>query len=219
MLRRKRAMAAKKTATPGGVDSGNEAASPVPSKNVPTPAKQTNSSSSPAARCVLQPPARETATSRTTNAFGLTAADYLPGAPIRHDVRGHEKPQPENKKVSSVKKETAKAKASSSSTSPPPSKTANKPPRRETPRDRFLREEAERKARQRQSAAGQRFDEDGEEGEGDTDEDEDDYSSEEDAEDGADYRDEIWKIFGRDRRKCVSWEFLAGMSTEQKMNF
>jgi protein SPT2 len=134
------------------------------------------------------------------NHFGLSPADYLPGAPLRTGVK---LPQPRKKeKEASSANRTAKK---------PRNEAEPSPPKRETARDRFQREEEERKRQRAKLAdASKRFEEDSEISEEDDggssglyDDDDDD---EEEAEDGdvADYRDEIWKMFGRNRKEYVN---------------
>ncbi|PWN32424.1 SPT2-domain-containing protein [Meira miltonrushii] len=126
------------------------------------------------------------------NAMGLSPADYLPGAPVRADL-------------------VAKAKAKETRIKPKPEGSAKKrekveePPaikRRETARDRFLREEEERR-RERQKHSSQKYEEDDDESEEEEEEeeDEDEYESEgiDDGPDQSNIRDQIWQIFGRKR--------------------
>lgn len=131
--------------------------------------------------------------------LGLTAADYLPGAPIRADRL------PAVRKANEAEiRDTRSDKDSRSAAPAPATPPAQETKKRETVRDRFLREEAERKARQKQSAASQRFEEESDEDEEEDDEDEYESEGEEEASAAGDVREEIWKIFGRDRKKYIS---------------
>lgn len=106
------------------------------------------------------------------SSVGLRPADFLPGAPIREEMLVKQK-------LSTKDKVPVNNEA---------------PKKRETARDRFLREEAERRKRQQMSKKSQTFEEEEEE--------EDSFDDDGEEQDAApDYREEIWKIFGRDRRK------------------
>lgn len=134
-----------------------------------------------------------------SNSYGLSPADYLPGAPIRAELLPKKAPQA-----------AAQVKGKKEPSRNVPEKI--EPPKRETPRDKFLREEAERKkqlekakrAKQATSFVEEDSDEEDEEG-SDDDSEEDGSDSEEDEEDEDDeppskrkkVSDEIWKMFNR----------------------
>jgi protein SPT2 len=155
-------------------------------------------------------------------AGGIDPADFLPGAPLRPEVmarltekaksasgRGHAARSPERDAAPQAKRVAAEARTSPAAPSPP----ASAPPRRETARDRFIREQEEKK---KKLAAGgsDRRDElrrsgSPDEYESEEEYDEDEYESDGMSDDeagggGASYRDEIWKIFGKDRKKYAS---------------
>ena len=152
---------------------------------------------------------------------GVNPADFLPGAPLNADAKARlaqmmgsrSKPTTPSKRSHSPEpgsKATKKSKAvkddSKQAASPAP------PPKRETERDRFIREQEAKKAAKlrapdRNEGSGRRHDEEDSDA-GSYDEEEDEYETEGDDEEeatgGMSYRDEIWKIFGKDRRKYAS---------------
>lgn len=128
------------------------------------------------------------------NAMGLSPADYLPGAPVRADL------------VAKAKAKEVKIKAKQESSAKKKERVEAEPPaikRRETARDRFLREEEERR-QERKKHSSQKYEEDDDESE--EEEDEDEYESEgiDDEEDSPDIRDQIWQMFGRNRSAYVN---------------
>lgn len=144
----------------------------------------------------------------------VNPADYLPGAPARfaalesipkrlYSVPREAEPEPKRLKV----KHADVAKLS------PPSKPSPPPTaKRETERDRFLRREQEKKARRATAASGtpstsrtsgvarahqsrrraSEDEDDSDQGDG--------YEDEEESGDDMDVREEIWKLFGKDRK-------------------
>lgn len=143
---------------------------------------------------------------RQKTSLGLCPADYLPGAPIRADlIKERSSPERNGKHARRTGEEEKQG--------PIPvqeedQEVAAPPKRKETARERFLREEQERKMQRLGRQAGsQRFEEDYEDEELDEDEaenDDDEYESEGVEATGADYRDEIWKLFGRKRSEYVA---------------
>lgn len=142
----------------------------------------------------LRPFSKTTVPSTARMHHGISPADFLPGAPLRAEMA----PQKKEAVNTATVLGTEKKKAKEPSKQPPP------PSKRETARDRFLREEEEKKRlKAKLNGASQRFEEDSEM----SDDDDDEASSEDSAEerdDGADYRDEIWRLFGRDRKQYVN---------------
>lgn len=147
------------------------------------------------------------------NQYGLSPADYLPGAPIKA------LPKAMVKRDDGPKKKVA-TKADSREREKEKEKERAGPPKKETPREKFLREEAERKKKQQLSK--KELDSDGltnsEEEEDDDDDEEDvseeDYESDEE-EEGDDPRasrsavsQEIWKMFNRkDKSEYLARDF------------
>ncbi|TKY85006.1 hypothetical protein EX895_006086 [Sporisorium graminicola] len=197
----------------------NKSTSHVPAINTPT-----NGSSGAA-----QPKEPRSIVGRAPG--GINPADFLPGAPLRPEAMARlsqkartasnsasNRKSPDPDSVSKSKRPSFDSKAASPSAAAAISPAA--PPKRETARDRFIREQEEQKKMAAGLANGherrggrlrsQSPDEyDSEEGDYD-----DEYDSEgidDDEEDGSggrggsqSYRDEIWKIFGKDRKKYAS---------------
>lgn len=129
------------------------------------------------------------------NAIGLSPADYLPGAPVRADLLA--KAKAKETKIQAKKQESSTKKKEKI----PEEILATK--RKETARDRFLREEEERR-RERQKHSSQNYEEDDDDSEDDDDDDE--YESEgiDDEPDPSNIRDQIWQIFGRKRSAYIN---------------
>lgn len=158
---------------------------------------------------------------------GINPADFLPGAPLRPEAMARltqkakntshpasSRKSPELDSASRSKRARTDAKAS-----PAPVAAASPaaPPRRETARDRFIREQEEKKRLSASSGSGRAVDDERRGGRRRSrspdkyDSEEDDYEDEYES-DGIDddeggssnYRDEIWKMFGKDRKKYAS---------------
>jgi protein SPT2 len=132
-----------------------------------------------------------------SNSFGLSPADYLPGAPIKANMLIRKAFQAERPVKS--KKEISRS---------VPEKI--EPPKRETPRDKFLREEAEKKRKQserekRAKKATNFTEDDSDDEDEDSEEDSEQDSSESEEEEEEDVppskrnkvSEEIWKMFNR----------------------
>ncbi|PWN41134.1 hypothetical protein IE81DRAFT_324856 [Ceraceosorus guamensis] len=182
-----------------------------------------------------QPEARAASKDRpskslATKSYGVNPADFLPGAPFRPlSSKGaaakSEKPSDDEVRKTKQKLAVGGSRNAGKETLPVPEKVSI--PARETPREKFIREDAERKAlrREAQKAAGmidrrpeagrsQRYEEsDGESEE----EDSDDYESDgSEGESGAsagryrkkskrdDVRSQVWAALGMDRSKYES---------------
>ncbi|UZJ53962.1 hypothetical protein CBS101457_003282 [Exobasidium rhododendri] len=143
--------------------------------------------------------------------FGLNPADFLPGAPIRA------------KPSSSTTDKVASRSEAKQSGSFDKKMEINAQSKKDTPRERFLREEAERKRRQEKSTSSTRYEE-SDEDENDDSEDKEDYESddsEEEEELGHNHssvRDEIWKMFNRrDRKEYIARDIESDDDMEADM--
>lgn len=164
-------------------------------------------------------------------AGGINPADFLPGAPLRPEAMARltqkakstssspsARRPPDSDSAIKSKKTTAQNKALSPTTAASPSAA---PPKRETARDRFIREQEQKKklasASGRSSGTaggdrrgGRRRSRSPDDYESEEEDDEDEYESDDLDDDegegggGQNYRDEIWKIFGKDRKKYAS---------------
>lgn len=156
---------------------------------------------------------------------GINPADFLPGAPLRPEAMARltqkakstpdaasSRRSPDSDPASRAKRPAADPK---SSPAPAAAATSAALPKRETARDRFIREQEEKKKADAASGANggggraRRVRSPDEYGSEERDY-EDDYESDgvdndEDGEGGGQsYRDEIWKLFGKDRKKYAS---------------
>ncbi|CBQ70437.1 conserved hypothetical protein [Sporisorium reilianum SRZ2] len=191
------------------------------SSRAPTSNAAANGSSRPLA--ATQPKEPRPIAARASG--GINPADFLPGAPLRPEAmaRLSQKARPTSDSAS-VRKSPESDSASKSKRPPSDAKASSPaaPPKRETARDRFIREQEEKK---KKAAAG-RADEGARKGgrlrsdspdeydseEGDYDDEYDSEGIDDDDEEeggggrggGQSYRDEIWKIFGKDRKKYAS---------------
>lgn len=132
--------------------------------------------------------------------YGLSPADFLPGAPIRAVPKIVPKEQPEAKKVAQNGSKGNRI----DKKRPSPEPTI---PKKETARERFLREEAERK--RKMASKSQRYEEDEDEDsdesndddDSDEESDEDTYESEEEEDlpraKKSDVSRQIWQMFNR----------------------
>lgn len=217
-----------------GVRRGNTSLSkPLDKRQHHTPANDKQSGSRHASRPPSASHSSESKPVAGRAMGGINPADFLPGAPLRPEAiarlsqKAKSTPEsaPASRRRSPDSETTSKPRRSESeSKSSPAPATASPsvaPPRRETARDRFIREQEEKK----KAAAAERSDHDDRRAGGrsaqsanEYDGEEDDYSDEYDSEDidddddydggrgggGQNYRDEIWKLFGKDRKKYAS---------------
>ncbi|KIS71120.1 uncharacterized protein UMAG_01030 [Mycosarcoma maydis] len=222
----------------GSDDDGNEAEAskrrkmpPSKDKSQAATANGSHSGSASTSRFVTAPQSREVKPIAARAPGGINPADFLPGAPLRPEAMARLSQKARTKtelaSASRVKSPESDSRSkpkrtvseSDSKSSPAPALTSFSagPPRRETARERFIREQEEKK----KLAAG-RSDDGGRKAEGRSSR-SDEYASEEDnysdeydsdgidddddgaeGEGGQSYRDEIWKLFGKDRKKYAS---------------
>lgn len=143
--------------------------------------------------------------SKSKISFGINPADYLPGAPIRADMLPKVSPKLTSRSDS---KDVKPGKEKSRHPKEMPG-----PPKKETPREKYIREEAEKKrklAMPKSTRYDEDEDEDGDENSEDSElSEEDDYESEEEENlldpKGQSFHDEIWKMFNRKDKS----EYLA----------
>ncbi|KAJ9477707.1 hypothetical protein PHBOTO_001259 [Pseudozyma hubeiensis] len=215
-----------------GVRRGNTSLSkPLDKRQHHTPANDKQSGSRHASRPPSASQSSESKPIAGRAMGGINPADFLPGAPLRPEAIARlsqkAKSTPESAPVSrrrspdseTTSKPRRSESESKSSPAPATASTSVAPPRRETARDRFIREQEEKK----KAAAAGRSDHNDRRGGGrsarsadEYDDEEDDYSDEYDSEGvdddddggrgggGQNYRDEIWKLFGKDRKKYAS---------------
>ncbi|SPO21828.1 uncharacterized protein UTRI_01321_B [Ustilago trichophora] len=193
----------------------------------PAPSNGAQSSSTHTSRPLAPPQPKEPRSIATRALGGINPADFLPGAPLRPEAMARltqkakttsnttsARRSPDSDSASKTKRASSDSKSS-----PAPAAAASPiaPPRRETARDRFIREQEEKKRLAASDASGRAAD-DGRRGGGRRSRSPDEYDSEEDdyedeyESDGMDdddggaqnYRDEIWKMFGKDRKKYAS---------------
>ncbi|GAC97242.1 hypothetical protein PHSY_004827 [Pseudozyma hubeiensis SY62] len=196
-----------------------------------TPANHTQSDSRHASRPSSASQSVESKAVAGRAMGGINPADFLPGAPLRPEAiarlsqkaRSTPESAPASRRRSPDFETTCKSRRfeSESKSSPAPATASPSvaPPRRETARDRFIREQEEKKRAAAGSSGydGRRAGGTPARSAAEYDGEEDDYSDEYDSEgiddddddDGRgggsqNYRDEIWKLFGKDRKKYAS---------------
>ncbi|SNX82434.1 uncharacterized protein MEPE_01140 [Melanopsichium pennsylvanicum] len=186
----------------------------------PTSANGARSTSTNSSRPPPPPPKEARPIARASG--GINPADFLPGAPLRPEAMARltQKAKTSTESAAS-RKSLDSASASSTKRAPAEAKAISTtasiaaPPKRETERERFIREQEEKKKAAASATPGRgrddrrdsrRRSQDVSDSEED-DFDEDEYDSEgiDDDDDGApNVRDEIWRMFGKDRKKYAS---------------
>lgn len=182
-----------------------------------------NGSASTSRPAAPQPKEQRPITSRA--AGGINPADFLPGAPLRPEAmarltqKAKSTPDASSSRRSSDSDSASRTKrpAAGSKSSPAPAAATSPaaPPKRETARDRFIREQEEKKKSAAASGGNGRAGKDRrsrppDEYDSEEEDYEDEYESDgfDDDDDGGgggqSYRDEIWKLFGKDRKKYAS---------------
>ncbi|KAJ1032564.1 hypothetical protein NDA16_000587 [Ustilago loliicola] len=203
----------------------SQAKTSKPSERSKTSTNGAHNGSAPTARppAPTQPKEHKPNASRAPG--GINPADFFPGAPLRPEAmaRLSQKAKSTPDAISSRRSPDsdsapqAKRSAAGPKSSPAPAGAASPaaPPKRETARDRFIREQEEKKkaaaawggnggaGKDRRSRSPDDYDSQEEDYE-------DEYESDgvDDDDDGGgggqSYRDEIWKLFGKDRKKYAS---------------